>query len=98
MSKNSDSLIAFLAGAVTGVILGVLYAPDTGKNTRDNLSFQLENYKEQLQALMDDFLKEQESAENPARTEAEKVVNEAKDKAEKLLEDVEMIINQIRNR
>jgi gas vesicle protein len=98
MSKNSDSLIAFLAGAVTGVILGVLYAPDKGKNTRDKLSFQLEKYREQLKEVLNDFLHEKEPTETAAKTEGQKIVNEAKDKAEKLLEDVEMLINQIRNK
>lgn len=98
MSKNNDTLIAFLAGAAAGVLLGVLYAPDKGKNTRDKLSFQLEKYRDQLKEMLADFLDEKQLPITAARTESQKIVNDAKDKAEQLLSDVELLINQIRNK
>ncbi|MBX9850732.1 MAG: YtxH domain-containing protein [Cytophagaceae bacterium] len=97
MSKNSDTLIAFIAGAVTGAILGVLYAPDKGKNTRDKLSFQLEKYKDKLSEMLGELITEHEHADTAAKAESEKVVNEAKGKADKLIHDVELLIDQIRN-
>ena len=97
MSKNSDTLIAFIAGAVTGAILGVLYAPDKGKNTRDKLSFQLEKYKDKLSEMLGELMTEHEHADTAAKVESEKVVNEAKGKADKLIHDVELLIDQIKN-
>ncbi|MFB3057603.1 MAG: YtxH domain-containing protein, partial [Ignavibacteriaceae bacterium] len=35
MSKSTNTLLSFLLGAATGAILGILYAPDKGSNTRD---------------------------------------------------------------
>jgi gas vesicle protein len=98
MSKGKDSLITFLAGAAVGVVLGVLYAPDKGKNTRDKLSFQLEKYREKLKELVDEMMEEKETPETAAKSEGRKIVNDAKDKAEKLLSDVEMLIDQIRTK
>lgn len=37
MNKNNKTWIAALAGAGAGVIAGFLLAPNTGKDTRDNL-------------------------------------------------------------
>lgn len=98
MSKNNDALIAFLAGAAAGVILGVLYAPDKGKNTRDKLSFQLEKYRDQLQEMLNEFLNDKQVSDTAAKAESQKIVNDAKEKAEQLLVDVETLINQIRNK
>lgn len=43
---NGSGFLAFLSGAALGAIVGILYAPDKGKNTRDRLSYQLDKYKD----------------------------------------------------
>lgn len=97
MAKNSgNSLLVFLMGAATGALLGILYAPDKGSNTRDKLSYQLDKYKKKLEELVDDLMSGKEVPISFARTESEKVVKEAKTKAEKLLEDVDELIGQIK--
>jgi gas vesicle protein len=98
MSKNSDSVLAFLAGIAAGAAMGVLFAPDSGKNTRDKLSFQLEKYKEQLAEMLEHLGKEGQNFETEAHAQGERVVNEAKLKAEGLLNDVEKLIEEIRNK
>jgi gas vesicle protein len=98
MSKNSDSLISFLAGVATGAVLGVLFAPDKGKNTRDKLSFQLEKYKEKIMEILEHISEEEKGSPSQARTEGERVINETKQKAETLLDDVEQLIDQIKGK
>lgn len=47
--KNSGGVfLGFLAGAATGAIAGVLLAPDTGKNTRQNLANRASQIKDDL--------------------------------------------------
>lgn len=97
MSKKSGALMAFLSGAAIGAVIGILYAPDKGTNTREKLSYKLDKYKGLLEQFLDDLV---QGKETPLTTEAKsqgaKVVSEAKNKAERLLEDVDELLTQIR--
>lgn len=100
MSKKSgDTLMAFFVGAATGAILGILYAPDKGINTRQKLSFQLEKYKGKLHDLLSDIVDGKESPlSSEAKSMGQKVVDDAKLKAERLLEDVDELLDQIKGK
>jgi gas vesicle protein len=97
MGKGSN-LFAFLAGAAAGAIVGILYAPDTGENTRDKLTYRLGKYKEMLEDLLDDISDREDLGLSTARSDGEKVVNSAKEKAEQLLTDVDALLGQIKNK
>lgn len=82
MSKNStNSFISLLVGLMLGGILGILFAPDKGNNTRDRLTFRLDRYKRKLENLIDDIIDEKDNTNSEAKINSEKVVNKAKSKA-----------------
>ena len=96
MSKSSRSFWAFVVGAAAGAVVGILYAPDKGENTRSKLYFQLNKYRDQLKQLINDIVDGKEVIETSAKSEGKKVVQDAKIKADKLLEDVEKMRTQIK--
>jgi len=97
MSNKSNTLLAFLMGAATGTIFGILFAPDKGSNTRDKLSYRLDKYKKMLEEMLEDLIDgKDEIPASEAKAEGEKVINDAKEKAEKLLEDVDSLIGHMK--
>lgn len=79
MRDNSKILIALLAGMAAGAVLGILFAPEKGSDTRDKLSDSLknlgdsikdraaeeiENLTEFKENVVDNILSKIQSAEN----------------------------------
>jgi gas vesicle protein len=98
MSRSSKTLWAFIVGAAAGALVGILFAPDKGENTRNKLYFQLNKYRDQLKQLINDLVDGKEIPDSMAKSEGKKVVNDTKVKAEKLLEDVEKMMSQIKTK
>ena len=55
MKSTEKTILAFALGATVGVILGVLFAPEKGAETRRRLQKEYERRREQLDDLMDGF-------------------------------------------
>ena len=97
MGKKGNTLLTFLTGAAVGAVIGILYAPDKGVNTREKLSFQLDKYKKLLEEYLNDLVTAKDSPlTSEAKSQGDKVVSEAKGKAERLLEDVDELLEQLR--
>ncbi len=96
MSRGSSSFFSFLVGLAAGAIIGLLYAPEKGANTRDKLSFLLDKYKKRFEEILSEILEGKQAVESEAKVEGEKIISSAKQKAEKLLDDVNGLMDQIK--
>ena len=56
MSDNSKIIVALLAGVAVGAALGLLFAPESGKETRDRLSKTLKDLGDTIKDLSDEGL------------------------------------------
>jgi gas vesicle protein len=95
-NKNIALLVSFASGIALGSILGILYAPDEGKNTRDRLTFRLAKYRDKLNEMISSLAEEGEGILNEGKAEGQKVVADTKEKAERMLADVDALIEQIK--
>jgi gas vesicle protein len=96
MSRIGRDLTFLLTGISAGAIVGLLYAPDKGKVTRDRLTFRLSKYREQIEIMINDLVNSAELPENLSKNEGQRVVNDARETAERLLEDVDRLMAQIK--
>ncbi|MEX0686872.1 MAG: YtxH domain-containing protein [Balneolales bacterium] len=82
-----------ISGAIFGSIMGMLYAPDKGINTRDRLSYQLNNYLDEITDLIEKLRNESQISD--AKKEGALVVEEAQKKAEDLIAEAEKLLKDI---
>ncbi|WP_250631763.1 YtxH domain-containing protein [Rhodoflexus caldus] len=88
MSKAGRTLLGFIAGAATGIVAGMLFAPDKGINTRDRLSYRLDKYLDALKELMETLKEKKDEPINSAKADGQRVVGDILKEAEKIYSDM----------
>lgn len=98
--KATIATLSFVTGAATGAVLGLLFAPSRGRETRYRLTYQVEKYRDRLADIYQSLTAAR--ADSPvasdAKSEGQRVIRDARDKAEQLLTDVDSLIEQISSR
>ena len=102
--KATIATVSFVTGAATGAVLGLLFAPHRGRDTRYRISYQVEKYRDRLAEITNGLMAVRidsataATAGQEAKTEGQRVIRDARDKAEQLLTDVDSLIDQINSR
>ncbi len=81
--------------ATAGMLGGILYAPDKGRNTRGRVNYRLMTYRDRLSELVQQLAEQDKAPANSARDEGQRLIRDTKEQAEQLLHDVESLIGQI---
>ncbi len=90
------SLVGFIVGGATGFVLGVLLAPDEGRQMRQRAAYLLDQWAGQVAGFVEKL-----GASGPvsdARQSADAVVADAREQAEALLGEAEALIKEARQR
>ena len=86
--KNSDVVVGILGGLAVGAILGVLFAPDKGSNTRRKIAEKETDLKDNLKGNFNDFVASIEDQYSNFTSNAEEVIEEGKSKLERMSNDI----------
>ncbi|NDP20600.1 MAG: YtxH domain-containing protein [Paludibacter sp.] len=73
-------LLGVLAGAAVGVALGLLFAPEKGSVSRQQISRKGEDFWEDLRSKFEDLISSASEEINDAKNEAEDLYAEGKEK------------------
>jgi gas vesicle protein len=90
MNKSTSFLLGLITGAAIGTVVGVLFAPNEGKQTRNRLSYRLSR----LQGDVQDLLTKKHVIVSEAKNQSEEVTQTTKVKAQKLQDQMDAIIEK----
>ncbi|GJH41302.1 hypothetical protein RCZ04_18520 [Capnocytophaga sp. HP1101] len=89
MAKTGNILLGLAAGAAIGVTLGILFAPDKGKNTRekikDTVSDKAEKLKEQLDRLTESVKEKSAELKGSLEEKVDTLLSKSSYKAEDVI-------------
>lgn len=54
MKNPLGKALAFIGGAIAGAVAGVLFAPKSGKETREDIAKAFEQYRDKIKAILEE--------------------------------------------
>ena len=89
MSKIANTLLGLVAGSAVGIGLGILFAPDKGKNTRkkikNSVSDKVDELKEQLESLTKNLRQKSLEIKGSLEEKVDNLLSESNYKSEDLI-------------
>ena len=86
--SNSKAALGFLAGAAAGAILGILFAPEKGADTRQKLSKKTGDIGDSLKTTFSDFIDGLTSKYEGVKEDASGLYEKGREKATSMKADV----------
>ena len=87
----------FLVGGASGFALGLLLAPNEGRQLRRRVAYLLDRWAADLSGLLD-RLESEEAGSNVSRQRADALVADAREQAARLLDEADALIADARSR
>lgn len=98
MERRDSSFACFILGALVGAIAGILFAPRSGKETREMLKKSYEEYSEKGKEIFEEKKEQLEEAIEAGKKTVEEKSEELKGKFGEIKEKVSERVSEIRTR
>ena len=86
--SSGKTLLGLVAGVAAGAVLGILFAPEKGSVTRNQISQKGEDLLDNLKNKFDEFLANATSEMEDVKSEAEDLLAKGKEKAQQAKNDI----------
>lgn len=86
-------LVGFLAGGVIGALVGLLYAPKSGRELREDIRNRSDVYLDEASKYVAEARDKAKELINEGKQKSDKLISDAKIKSDELLKDAEKIFN-----
>ncbi len=91
-------LIGLIAGGAIGAIIGLLYAPKSGKELRDDIRLKSNEYLDDADKYIEEAKVKAKSLINDGKKKSDDLIAEAKSKSKELLNEAEKIFDDAKNK
>jgi gas vesicle protein len=91
--NSGKILLGVLAGLAAGALIGVLFAPKKGSDTRKKIAQKGENYAESLKEKFNEFLDNVSEKSQEVKEEMTHFADKVKSKAEDVKKDVKSAVS-----
>ena len=95
--SSSKALLGFVAGAAVGALAGILFAPDSGPNTRKKIATKTGDLTDSLKNTFGDFIDSVKDTYAGVKGDAEDMGEKAKAKMNNLKNETKSTFNDTKN-
>ncbi|HKI77580.1 MAG TPA: YtxH domain-containing protein [Ignavibacteriaceae bacterium] len=91
-------LFGLIAGGAIGAVLGMLYAPKSGRELRDELRSKSDEYLDDADRYLAEAKDRAKELINEGKKRSDKLISDAKVKSDELLKDAEKVLNDAKGK
>ena len=91
-------LIGLIAGSALGAIVGLLYAPKSGKELRDDIRSKSNEYLDDADKYIEDAKVKAKDLINDGKKKSEELIADAKSKSDELLKEAQKVFDEAKSK